>query len=51
MCSHFGMNNDVVVYDVWGVWMGIALAVSTGWIIALIVAARVSKQEIGSLRG
>lgn len=36
---------------VWGVWMGIGVAVSTGWIIALIVAARISHQEIGGLRG
>ena len=36
--------------DVWGVWLGIGLAVSSGWIIALIIAARVAKQEIGGLR-
>ncbi|MGB1234858.1 MAG: MATE family efflux transporter [Planktomarina sp.] len=36
--------------DVWGVWLGIGLAVSTGWIIALVIAARVAKQEIGGLR-
>ena len=37
--------------DVWGVWLGIGIAVSTGWVIALIVAARVAQQEIGGLRG
>lgn len=36
--------------DVWGVWLGIAAAVSTGWIIALLIAARVSQEEIGGLR-
>ncbi|MEP0961059.1 MAG: MATE family efflux transporter [Roseobacter sp.] len=36
--------------DIWGVWLGIGIAVSTGWIIALIVANIVAKQEIGGLR-
>jgi putative MATE family efflux protein len=36
--------------DVWGVWLGIGLAVSTGWIIALIIANRVANQEIGGLK-
>jgi len=36
--------------DVRGVWLGIAIAVSTGWIIALGVAQRVARQEIGGLR-
>jgi len=40
----------VVGMDVRGVWLGIGLAVGTGWIIALIVAARVSREEIGGLR-
>lgn len=35
---------------VWGVWLGIGLAVSTGWVIALIVAHRVARREIGGLR-
>ena len=35
--------------DVWGVWLGVGIAVSTGWIIALIIASRVAKQEIGGL--
>lgn len=37
-------------FDVWGVWLGIATAVSTGWIMALIVALRVSQQTIGGLK-
>lgn len=37
-------------FDVWGVWLGIATAVSTGWVMALIVAARVSQAAIGGLR-
>jgi putative MATE family efflux protein len=41
----------VVGMDVWGVWLGIGIAVSTGWVIALIVAARIANQEIGGLRG
>jgi Na+-driven multidrug efflux pump len=41
---------SVVGMDVWGVWLGIGLAVSTGWVIAVIVAARIAKQEIGGIR-
>ncbi|PWL33740.1 MAG: MATE family efflux transporter [Marivita sp. XM-24bin2] len=37
-------------FDVWGVWLGIATAVSTGWVMALIVALRVSQQKIGGLK-
>ncbi|MFK7876565.1 MAG: MATE family efflux transporter, partial [Paracoccaceae bacterium] len=37
-------------FGVTGVWLGIALAVSTGWIIALVLAARVARREIGGLR-
>ncbi|WP_390912304.1 MATE family efflux transporter [Pseudosulfitobacter sp. SM2401] len=37
-------------FDVWGVWFGIATAVTSGWIIALIVANGVAKQHIGGLR-
>ncbi|MBO9451740.1 MATE family efflux transporter [Tropicibacter sp. R16_0] len=36
--------------NVWGVWLGIAIAVSTGWLIALAIAAHVARQEIGGLR-
>lgn len=37
-------------FDVWGVWLGIATAVSTGWVMALIVAVRVSRTTMGGLR-
>ncbi|WP_293577386.1 MATE family efflux transporter [Phaeobacter sp.] len=36
--------------DVWGVWLGIAIAVTTGWMIALVITARVARQEINGLR-
>jgi len=35
--------------DVWGVWLGIGIAVSTGWLIALAITVRVARQEIGGL--
>lgn len=40
----------VLGFDVWGVWLGIAVSVSSGWVIALLVAARISQREIGGLR-
>lgn len=40
----------VLGFDVWGVWFGIGTAVTTGWLIALVVAHRVARQEIGGLR-
>lgn len=36
-------------FDVQGVWLGIATAVSSGWILSLIIANRVAKKEIGGL--
>ena len=36
-------------FDVWGVWLGIGVAVSSGWVIALFVAAKVAEREIGGL--
>ncbi|MEM9583990.1 MAG: MATE family efflux transporter [Pseudomonadota bacterium] len=39
----------VVGMDVWGVWLGIAVAVTSGWVIALFIAAHVAAQEIGGL--
>ena len=39
----------VVGMDVWGVWLGIGIAVATGWVIALIVARHIANQEIGGL--
>jgi putative MATE family efflux protein len=40
----------VMGMDVWGVWLGIGIAVSTGWALALVIAARVAQREIGGLR-
>lgn len=40
----------VVGMDVWGVWLGIGLAVSTGWVLALVIAQRIAREEIGGLR-
>ena len=37
-------------FDVWGVWLGIAVAVSSGWVIAILVAARIADQQMGGLR-
>lgn len=36
--------------DVWGVWFGIAAAVSTGWIAALFVVNKIARENIGGLR-
>jgi putative MATE family efflux protein len=38
-------------FDVWGVWFGIATAVTSGWIIALLVLSYIAKQHIGGLFG
>ena len=40
----------VIGMDVWGVWLGIAIAVSTGWVLALGIAWRIAREEIGGLR-
>lgn len=40
----------VLGMDVVGVWLGIGIAVSTGWVIALFIAARLAREEIGGLR-
>lgn len=42
---------SVLGAGVWGVWLGIACAVASGWVLALIVAARLARQLIGGLRG
>jgi putative MATE family efflux protein len=38
-------------FDVWGVWFGVAVAVISGWVLAMFVAQRVARQEIGGLWG
>jgi Na+-driven multidrug efflux pump len=40
----------VLGMDVRGVWLGIGIAVGTGWVLAMIVAARIARQQIGGLR-
>lgn len=37
----------VMDFDIWGVWFGIATSVTSGWIIAFVVARTISKQNIG----
>ena len=39
---------SVFNFDVWGVWFGIATAVTSGWVIALFVANSVAKARMGS---
>lgn len=41
----------VMGMEVWGVWLGIAAAVSSGWAIALWLTARIAREKIGGLRG
>jgi putative MATE family efflux protein len=36
-------------FDVWGVWFGIATAVLSGWVIAMVVVERVARVHIGGL--
>lgn len=36
-------------FSVWGVWLGIAAAVSSGWVIAMLTVRHVAKTEIGGL--
>lgn len=38
-------------FDIWGVWFGVALAVISGWGLAIWVAQRVARQVIGGLWG
>ncbi|MGB1034922.1 MAG: MATE family efflux transporter, partial [Primorskyibacter sp.] len=40
----------VMGMDVWGVWLGIGIAVGTGWLLAVGIAARVARDTIGGLR-
>ncbi|KNG93875.1 MATE family efflux transporter [Pseudaestuariivita atlantica] len=41
----------VLGMDVWGVFLGIGIAVGTGWLLSLWIAIRISREEIGGLRG
>jgi Na+-driven multidrug efflux pump len=40
---------SVLDFSVWGVWLGIATAVTSGWVLSLIVAQRVARATIGGL--
>ncbi len=40
---------SVLDFSVWGVWLGIATAVTSGWVLSLIVAQRVAQTTMGSL--
>lgn len=40
----------VLEMEVWGVWLGIAAAVSTGWVIALWITLSIARDKIGGLR-
>jgi|TARA_B110000977_G_scaffold51262_1_gene69586 putative MATE family efflux protein len=40
---------SILDFDVQGVWLGIATAVSTGWVLSLIIAYKVAKKEMGGL--
>lgn len=40
----------VIGMDVWGVWLGIAISVGTGWVLAMWIAWRIADEEIGGLR-
>lgn len=36
-------------FDIWGVWFGVALAVISGWAMAMFVARKVAREVIGGL--
>ena len=42
---------SVLDFSVWGVWLGIATAVASGWVLSLIVASKIAKDQIGGLVG
>jgi putative MATE family efflux protein len=42
---------SVLDFSVWGVWLGIATAVTSGWVLSLIVASKIAKDQIGGLVG
>ena len=42
---------SVLDFSVWGVWLGIATAVTSGWVLSLIVASKIARDQIGGLVG
>lgn len=40
---------QILEFDIWGVWFGVALAVISGWALAMWVAQRVARDVIGGL--
>lgn len=36
-------------FDIWGVWFGVALAVISGWVLAMVIAQKVARDVIGGL--
>jgi len=39
----------VLDFDIWGVWFGVAMAVISGWVLAMFVARKVGREVIGGL--
>ena len=39
----------VLEFDIWGVWFGVAVAVISGWVLAMFVARKVAREVIGGL--
>jgi putative MATE family efflux protein len=39
----------VLEFDIWGVWFGVAVAVISGWMLAMLVAQKVAREVIGGL--
>jgi len=39
----------VLDFDVWGIWLGIAAAVASGWVLSIIVVNQVARHTIGGL--
>ena len=39
----------ILDFSVWGVWLGIATAVTSGWMVSLIIANKIANDQIGGL--
>ena len=40
---------SILNFSVWGVWLGIATAVTSGWMVSLIIANKIANDQIGGL--